>query len=160
MANTLLIRAPAKAHPGIDVLAARLERTLGGAGYPSRSQVIYADRASALAPAQSMLVIVQGIGLLIVAIGMLGLVNAVTMDIVERTREIGVLRCLGARARDLRRIFHAETLCLALIGFMLSVPVGWLIGHALNWLVLLLTNGRLLCPIPSPILASRLSIAA
>ena len=58
-----------------------------------------------------MLVIVQGIGLLIVAISMLGLVNAITMDIIERTREIGVLRCLGARARDLRRIFRTETLC-------------------------------------------------
>ena len=51
-----------------------------------------------------MLAIVQGIGLLIVAISMLGLVNAVTMDIIERTREIGVLRCLRP-ARDLRRIF-------------------------------------------------------
>ena len=82
VANTLLIRATDKAHPSIDALAARLEGALGGAGYPSRSQVIYADRASGLAQAQSMLLIVQGIGLLIVAISMLGLVNAVTMDII------------------------------------------------------------------------------
>ena len=150
VANTLLIRATDKAHPSIDALAARLEGALGGAGYPSRSQVIYADRASGLAQAQSMLLIVQGIGLLIVAISMLGLVNAVTMDIIERTREIGVLRCLGARARDLRRIFRTETISLAFIGFVLSVPLGWLIAHALNWLVLLLTNGRLPVPYTLP----------
>ena len=41
---------------------------------------------------------------------MVGLVNAITMSVLERTREIGVLRCIGARARDIRRIFAAEGL--------------------------------------------------
>ena len=102
---------PGKAHPGIDVLAARLEGTLGGAGYPSRSQVIYADRASALAPAHP-------------GSGSAGHRAAHRRHryarprqhghdgIAERTREIGVLRCLGARA-GLRHIFPAEPLCLA-----------------------------------------------
>ena len=35
-------------------------------------------------------------------------INAITMSVLERTREIGVLRCIGARARDIRRIFTAE----------------------------------------------------
>ncbi len=93
-----------------------------------------------------MLLIVEGIGLLIVAIGMLGLVNAITMSIIERTREIGVLRCLGARARDVRRIFRTETVTVALIGFLLAVPVGWIIAHALQWLVLHVAGGQLPAP--------------
>ena len=39
-----------------------------------------------------MLVIVEGIGLLIVAISMLGLINAIAMSVIERTREIGAPR--------------------------------------------------------------------
>ena len=53
------------------------------------------------------------LGLLIVAISMVGLVNAITMGVLERTREIGMLRCIGARARDVRRIFATEGLVVA-----------------------------------------------
>jgi putative ABC transport system permease protein len=155
VANTLLVRAASKGHPAVDTLASRLEDRLGQAGYPSSSQVIYSDRASGLAAANSMLVIVQGIGLVVVAISMLGLVNAITMGIIERTREIGVLRSLGARARDLRRMLRTETVALALVGFVLAVPLGWLVAHALGWLVLLLTSERL----PVPYALSDLGVA-
>jgi putative ABC transport system permease protein len=102
-----------------------------------------------------MLVIVESIGLLIVAISMLGLVNAITMSIIERTREIGVLRCLGARARDLRQIFRTETVSLALIGFLLAIPLGWVIAHALQWLVLHVAGGQL----PAPYTLGNLGVA-
>ena len=45
---------------------------------------------------------------------MVGLVNAITMGMLERTREIGTLRSVGARARDIRRIFAIEGLIVAL----------------------------------------------
>ena len=60
------------------------------------------------------------LGLLIVAISLVGLVNAITMSVIERTREIGMLRCVGARAKDVRRIFTVEGLTVAILG--------WLIG--------------------------------
>jgi len=50
---------------------------------------MYTGRARNMAQNQTMVVIVQGIGLLIVAISMLGLLSAITMSIIERTREIG-----------------------------------------------------------------------
>lgn len=58
-------------------------------------------------------VAVRGVDLAIVTISMLGLLNAITMSIRERTREIGVLRAIGAWAQDVRRIFRTETLSLA-----------------------------------------------
>ncbi|HXP19976.1 MAG TPA: FtsX-like permease family protein [Streptosporangiaceae bacterium] len=122
VANTLLILAANHSHPAIDALAARLEDTLARVGYPSRAQLMYAGRAGNKAQNQTMVLIVQGIGLLIVAISMLGLLNAITMNIIERAREIGVLRALGARAGDLRRIFRTETLTLAVIGLVLAIP--------------------------------------
>jgi putative ABC transport system permease protein len=71
------------------------------------------------------------LGLVIVAISMVGLVNAITMGVLERTREIGTLRCVGARARDVRRIFGIEGLIVALIGWLLGLPAGYLMARGL-----------------------------
>ena len=75
------------------------------------------------------------LGLLVVAISMAGLANALTMSILERTREIGILRSIGARARDIRRIFAAETLTLATTGWLIGIPLGYLLDRFLVWLV-------------------------
>jgi putative ABC transport system permease protein len=50
---------------------------------------------------------------------MVGLANAITMSVIERTREVGILRTIGARACDVRRIFAAETVTLAVAGWLL-----------------------------------------
>lgn len=155
VANSLFIRAADTHHAAIDALAVRLEAVLAGSGHPSRSQLTYAGRATDKASAASLLVVVEGLGLLIVAISMLGLVNAITMSILERTREVGVLRCLGARARDLRRIFRIETLSLTLVGFVVAIPFGWGVAHALQWLVLHVAGGQL----PAPYTLRNLGIA-
>lgn len=153
--NTIFVRAIDKNHSAIDRLAVRLEALLAASAHPSHSQVIYTGRATDKANASSMMVIVYGMGLLVVAISMLGLVNAITMSILERTREIGVLRCLGARARDLRRIFRTETLAVALVGFLFAIPLGWLVAKALQWLILHVADGQL----PAPYTLTNLGIA-
>ena len=155
MANNLLIRAVDKSHSAIDSLANRLQSLLAHSGHMSRSQLMYQGRATDKASSGSMLVIVEAIGLLIVAISMLGLINAITMSIIERTREIGVLRSLGARGRDLRRIFRTETITLALVGFVFAIPLGWVIAHALQWLVLHVAGGQ----IPAPYTLESIGIA-
>ena len=62
---------------------------------------------------------------------MVGLVNAITMGVIERTREIGTLRCVGARARDVRRIFMTEGMIVAVLGWLAGVPLGWVLAHGL-----------------------------
>jgi ABC-type lipoprotein release transport system permease subunit len=57
------------------------------------------------------------------------------MSIIERTREIGILRCIGARARDVRRIFATEGVVLALAGWALGIPLGYALNRFLVWLV-------------------------
>ena len=71
---------------------------------------------------------------------MAGLANALTMSVLERTREIGILRSIGARARDIRRIFATETLALALTGWLIAIPFGYLLDRFLVWLVKKVVN--------------------
>jgi putative ABC transport system permease protein len=80
------------------------------------------------------------LGLLIVAISLVGLVNAITMSVIERTREIGMLRCVGARARDVRRIFTVEGLTVAILGWLIGLALGWAMGHGLVSLTASLVN--------------------
>ena len=71
------------------------------------------------------------LGLVIVAISMVGLVNAITMGILERTREIGMLRSVGAGARDIRRIFRTEGVVVALFGWLLGLPLGYALARGI-----------------------------
>ena len=72
---------------------------------------------------------------LVVSSVMIGVITYVS--VVERTKEIGVLRSLGARKKDIRRLFNAETfligLCAGLFGvgitYALSVPINLLLQH-------------------------------
>jgi ABC-type lipoprotein release transport system permease subunit len=67
----------------------------------------------------------------VVAIALMGLVSALTMGVIERTREIGILRCLGAKARHIRRVFSAEGILLAAVGWAFGVPLGLLLFRVL-----------------------------
>ncbi len=90
--------------PGIAAVKARLD----AAGYPVTTQEIYVTEAQITAADTTILTIVQILGLLVVAIMLMGLVSALSMGVIERTREVGILRCVGARARHIRWVFSAE----------------------------------------------------
>ena len=60
-----------------------------------------------------------------------GIVNTLTMSVIERTREIGVLRALGASRWQVRRSIADESLVIGLIGALLGIAVGTGLGYAL-----------------------------
>ena len=72
-------------------------------------------------------------GSLALVVASLGIINTLVMAILERRREIGVLKALGASDRDVRRLFFAEAGVMGLLGGVLGVGMGWLIGRALNF---------------------------
>jgi putative ABC transport system permease protein len=60
-----------------------------------------------------------------------GIVNTLTMSVLERTREIGVLRALGASRWQIRRQVTSESVVIGLIGALLGIGVGAGLGYAL-----------------------------
>ncbi len=72
-------------------------------------------------------------GSLALVVASLGIINTLVMAILERRREIGVLKALGAADRDIRRLFFVEAGAMGLLGGIFGVFIGWLIGHAINF---------------------------
>jgi putative ABC transport system permease protein len=72
-------------------------------------------------------------GSLALAVASLGIINTLVMAILERRREIGIMKALGASDRDVRRLFFAEAGAMGFLGGLLGVGLGWAIGHAINF---------------------------
>jgi putative ABC transport system permease protein len=72
-------------------------------------------------------------GSLALAVATLGIVNTLVMAILERRREIGVLKALGAADSDVQQLFFLEAGVMGLLGGILGVIFGWLLGRALTY---------------------------
>jgi putative ABC transport system permease protein len=71
-------------------------------------------------------------GSLALAVATLGIVNTLVMAILERRREIGVFKALGADDRDIKQLFFAEAGVMGLVGGIGGVALGWLIGRGVT----------------------------
>jgi putative ABC transport system permease protein len=71
-------------------------------------------------------------GSLALAVATLGIVNTLVMAILERRREIGVLKALGAADGDVKQLFFVEAGVMGLAGGVFGVLLGWLIGQSLT----------------------------
>jgi putative ABC transport system permease protein len=60
-----------------------------------------------------------------IVVGGIVIMNIMMMSVTERTHEIGIRKAMGARGRDIRRQFLAESIALAFIGGLTGVLVGW-----------------------------------
>ncbi|MDJ0767806.1 MAG: FtsX-like permease family protein [Ilumatobacter sp.] len=113
----------------IDRVHVEIRELLDRERYAYGADVRYIEREADRAEDRIVVTIIMSMGIPIVAMGMIGLVSAMTTNIVERTREIGILRSIGARARDIRRVFLAEAVVLVVLGWLLGIAFGYAIGR-------------------------------
>jgi putative ABC transport system permease protein len=106
---------------------ARLERALA-----DRPDLVVRSRSEYLATelrgAALVLRMLYALLALAVVIGILGVANTLALSVVERTREIGLLRALGLTRRQLRTVIRAESALIAVAGGVLGIAGGWLLG--------------------------------
>jgi putative ABC transport system permease protein len=69
---------------------------------------------------------------LLAVVGGLGLAGMLGINVIERSREIGVVRAIGARDRDVARLVLVEGLVVAAVACAFAAPFGWLVGRALS----------------------------
>lgn len=84
------------------------------------------------APIDQMLMLIYALLGLAVVIAVLGIVNTLALSVIERTREVGLLRAVGLSRRQLRTMVRLESMVISLLGAVLGVGLGLVFGLALQ----------------------------
>jgi putative ABC transport system permease protein len=72
-------------------------------------------------------------GSLALAVASLGIMNTLVMAILERRREIGIMKALGASDIDVKKLFFVEAGAMGVLGGVLGTCLGWMIGRVINF---------------------------
>jgi len=91
---------------------------------------------------QILQVIFGGVGAIALLVAAIGIANTMAMAILERTKEIGLMKAIGATNRDVLTIFLGEAAGIGFVGGLGGVLIGWLSGQALNVVAMVYLAGQ------------------
>ena len=109
------------------------------------NQIIYTDLAGTMSDLTGG--IMDAITIILIAFAAISLVVSLIMigiitytSVLERTKEIGVLRALGARKKDITRVFDAETFILGVFSGLLGIGIAWILTNPINSIIYNMTE--------------------
>jgi len=76
-------------------------------------------------------IVLGGLGLVAIAVASVGMFNTLTISLLERTKEIGIMKALGVKKSDISRLFMSESILMGLIGGVVGVGLA-LLGEQLT----------------------------
>ncbi|MEP6528209.1 MAG: FtsX-like permease family protein [Nocardioidaceae bacterium] len=79
-----------------------------------------------------VLALIYALLALAIVIAVLGIINTLALSVIERTREVGLLRAVGMSRRQLRRMVRLESIAISVLGAVLGVVMGVIFGVALQ----------------------------
>ena len=114
-------------------------------GKKKADKIVYTDMSSAVTTMTGGLL--GGITTILVAFAAISLITSMIMigiltytSVLERTKEIGVLKALGARKKDITRVFDAETFILGVFSGVLGVFIAYLLTFPINSVIYKITD--------------------
>ncbi len=145
MPQDVMVFATAAAHTDVDHVYAALKSAVHR--YPQVQVRDQADYKTLLRQQMSQLLdLVWGLLALAIVVAVLGVVNTLALSVVERTREIGLMRAIGLSRRQLRRMIRLESVVIALFGAVIGLGLGMAWGIASQKLLALNGLGTLSIP--------------
>jgi putative ABC transport system permease protein len=109
----------------------RVEKEIKGLGFRTISvSSIISNMRRAFIVVDMLLAVIGSMALVVAS---LGIINTMVMAVLERTREIGVMKAVGAEDGDIRRIFLTESALIGVAGGLAGLLLAWLLGRAMNF---------------------------
>jgi putative ABC transport system permease protein len=95
------------------------------------TDTIQNDRASADSQYNVLIAMLLVLAVIVAVVGGVGLTGSLAISVVERTREIGVLRAIGARSHTISGMFLVEALLQGFLSWAVAVPLAYALGRPL-----------------------------
>jgi len=75
------------------------------------------------------------VGMIAIVVASLGIINTMVMSILERFKEIGIMKAVGASNKDVKKIFFFEAGVIGFLGGVLGLALGWSVGMLINQII-------------------------
>lgn len=82
-----------------------------------------------------MEMILFAVGMIAIVVASLGITNTMIMSIMERYKEIGIMKAVGAGNKDIKKVFFFETSLIGFLGGIFGLLLGWLVSGLINRVV-------------------------
>ncbi len=113
-----------------EILRSRHRTEIGQDDFSVMNQQDFLETASAITGV--LTIFLGGIAGISLLVGGIGIMNIMLVSVIERTREIGLRKAMGARKRDILIQFLTESSLLSLVGGLIGIVLGWGIGEAVR----------------------------
>jgi ABC-type antimicrobial peptide transport system permease subunit len=113
-----------------------------GIGFQTSSVTDTVERIGSLF--QNLRLILLVVGLIALAVASLGMFNTLTVSLLEKTREVGLLKTMGMKSEEIKILFLAESIIMSFIGGLAGMILGFLVGQAISLLIsiIAITQGQ------------------
>ncbi|WP_266182017.1 ABC transporter permease [Dyella humicola] len=133
LASLLLVRSVARDKDAQLDLIRRLRDAFDNQGLAVASSHLLSEERQGIEDHLQMVVSFLGVmGWVMIVVGGMGLASTMSVAVLERQREIGVLRAIGARGRTILGMVQLEGLMMALLGWLVSLPLSVPVSVALS----------------------------
>jgi putative ABC transport system permease protein len=141
--DTVMIQSTKNVPGGVDTLATRIDDALSAQGLlpyvTTNAQQVQQDQSKY----SIIYTLLDLVAIIVAVVGAIGLSNTLAMSVLERRREIGILRSMGATSRKVAQVFWTEGTTLGIFSWILALIIGFPVAYGFVQL-----QGNLLAPVP------------
>jgi putative ABC transport system permease protein len=128
-ANGIIVQLVDDSDATIEAATTAIEELFDGEAYVLTATAVLDTISSALDTVELLLGGIAGISLLVAGVGIM---NIMIVSLMERTREIGILKAVGAKSRSILAVFLSEALIIGLLGGIIGIAAGYVIAIFLS----------------------------
>lgn len=111
----------------------KVRKSIEGLGYSTRSVADTVNQINSLfATARTVLAL---LGMVALAVASLGMFNTLTISLLERTREVGLMKAMGMKSSEVQELFLTESMIMGFFGGLLGIAIGFLGGKLMGVLL-------------------------